>query len=102
MRPLLVEPIHVLGNIGARNAHTVIDSEIYPLVLHAAPQALDKHVVAPGTSAIHAEFAALGQHDIGELRSSELAALVGVDNVGCAVSHERLLNDFLSLIHISE
>ena len=72
MWPLDIETLDVLGNVGARSADAVIGLEIHALVLHAAPEPFDEHVVAPGTTPVHAELAALGQHDVSELGRSEL------------------------------
>jgi len=41
MRAIGVIPVHVIGNIGACRAHAVVHPEGHPLVLHAAPQALN-------------------------------------------------------------
>ena len=48
-----VVPVQLLGNVAARRAHTPIDLEVHPFVLHAAPQALNEYVVAPGATPVH-------------------------------------------------
>jgi len=51
-----------------------------------SPQAFDKDVVAPGALAVHADGnSALDQHT-GKGRSGELAALIGVEDIGLAVA----------------
>src|SRR5208282_6676169 len=54
-------------------------------------------VVEPGSTAVHAQLAAGGQNHVGELFSGELAALIGVDDLGYAVAGEGLLDDFLGV-----
>ena len=92
-----VVPIQVVGDVGSGGAHAVVGLEVHPFVLHAAPQALDEDVVAPGTTPVHGQLAALGQNRFGELDCGELAALVGVDDLGHAVAREGLLDHLLSV-----
>jgi hypothetical protein len=73
-----------IGDVAACCADAVIGLEVHPLVLHAAPQALDEDVVPPGTAPVHRQLAARLENDIGELLGGELAALVGVDDLGRA------------------
>ncbi len=47
----------------------VIGPEIHALVLH---EPVDEHVVTPRTTPVHADLAALGQHNVDELRRNEL------------------------------
>lgn len=72
MQSFKVEPVHVRGDVGARRAEAVVSLPVHPLVLHAAPPALDKDVVAPGTAFMHAQLATCGQDDAGELLGSEI------------------------------
>jgi len=53
--------------------------------------ALDEHVVAPRAAAIHGQLAAAGEHAPGEFLGRELAALIGVDDLRCAVAGKGLL-----------
>jgi hypothetical protein len=55
------------------------------LVLHAAPQSLDEYVADPATLAIHADANAGGVEHIGPRFAGELRALIGVDDLWCAV-----------------
>src|ERR1019366_1246640 len=87
-----VVPAQVVGDVGARGAHAVVGLEVHALVLHAAPQPLDEDVVAPGAAPVHAELAALAQYHVGELGCRELAALVGVDDLGRTPADEGLLD----------
>ena len=83
-----VVPIQVVGDVGSGGAHAAVGLEVHPFVLHAAPQALYEDVVAPGATPVHGQLAALGQNRFGELDCGELAALVGVDDLGHAVARE--------------
>ena len=65
--------------------------EIDTLVLQGAPQPLDNDVVPPPASAIHGDLdAGLGE-GLGELQARELAALVGVEDLGLRESRQGLL-----------
>ncbi len=97
MRPAAVVPSHVLGNVGPRGDHAAVGLEIHPLVLHAAPESLHEDVVAPGPAPIHAELAATLQRGVGELGGGELAALIGVDDLGRAPAGQGLLDDLLGM-----
>jgi hypothetical protein len=66
-------------------ADAVVGAQIHVLVFDAAPEPLDKHVVAPGAFAVHADgYAIVGEH-AGEGLASELRALVGVEYLRLAV-----------------
>ena len=93
MRSLGVVPVKVLGDVGPSCCHTVIGHQVHPLVLHAAPQPLDKHVVPPGPLAIHGELTALLENGHGEFFRRELTALIGVDDFWLAELGKRFLND---------
>ena len=88
-----VVPLKVVSDVGARGAHAVIGFEVNPFVLHAAPETFNKDVVAPGAAPVHRQLAALGEHRVGEFGGRELAALIGVDDLGRAVAGEGLLDD---------
>ena len=57
MNPVRVVPIHVFGNLGSGRADAVIGFELNP-------QALDEHVVAPGTTPVHGQRAASVKHRV--------------------------------------
>jgi hypothetical protein len=57
------------------------------------PGPFDKHVVAPGRLAIHADRGLVLQQQPGEVAAGELAALIGVENLRPAVPGERFLTD---------
>jgi len=64
------------------------------IVFDAAPEALDQDIVAPRASAVHADRdLALDEH-VGEDLRGELAALVGVEDLGLAMPGHRLLQGF--------
>ena len=88
-----VVPLKVVSDVGARGAHAVIGFEVNPFVLHAAPETFNKDVVAPGAAPVHRQLAAFGEHRVGEFGGRELAALIGVDDLGRAVAGEGLLDD---------
>ncbi len=42
-----VVPIHIIGKVSLHCTHALVDLQIHSFVYHAAPQALDEHVIAP-------------------------------------------------------
>ena len=51
-----------------------------------------EHVVFPRPTPVHGQLAAARQHGVGKLFCSELAALVGVDELGDTLALKGLLN----------
>src|SRR3954453_2672016 len=76
----------------ARLAHAVIGPQIDLLVLHRAPEPLNKDVVPPGATAIHADADRLVLQHPREGRAGELAALVGVEDLRFAMARHGLLH----------
>jgi hypothetical protein len=74
---------------GLRDA--VVGAQIHLLVFDAAPEPLDKHVVAPGDFAVHADGYAIAGERAGEGLASELRALVGVEYLRLAVARQGVL-----------
>ena len=82
MRTLRVVPAQVVSDVRAGRAHAIVDLRVDAFVFDAAPQALHKDVVPPSAAPVHGQLAAAGQDCVGELDRGELAALVGVDDLG--------------------
>jgi hypothetical protein len=93
MRSLGVVPVKVLDGVGPCRRYAVIGHQVHPPVLRAAPQPFDKHVIPPGTFAIHGELAALLECGHGGLFRRELTTLTGVDDFRFAEFGKRFLND---------
>ncbi len=72
-------------------ADAVVGSQVDLLVLDAAPQALDEHVVAPCALAVHADRNAVAGEGAGECRTGELRTLVRVEYVRLAVTGQNIL-----------
>ena len=66
MRPFLIEEIQVATDLRASLGDSFIGSQIDLLVFERPPQPLDKDVVAPGPTAIHAEGDLVRQQQPGE------------------------------------
>ena len=66
-------------------------AQIDLLVVDAAPQPLDEHVVAPGVLAVHADGDAMTGEHAGERSARELRALVGIEKVRPLVASEGIL-----------
>src|SRR4029077_39705 len=86
--------VEIVTDRSTRLADAVVGSQIDLLILDAAPQAFDEHVIAPGGLAVHADGnAAVGEH-AGERSAGELRALVGVEDVWLAVTGQSILQRF--------
>jgi hypothetical protein len=83
--PLLVVEFHPGANPLARVGHVLIGVQVNLLILEAAPQAFDEHVVDPAPFAIHADLDASVFENLGEGLTGELASLVGIEDFGGAV-----------------
>lgn len=68
--------------------------QVYLFVFDGPPEALDEDIVAPCPLAVHADLDLAGGQHLDEVGRSELAALVGVENLGRAVTRQRLLHRF--------
>src|SRR5215471_12027424 len=93
---LLLE-VEVAIDRGAGVADAVIGSQVDLLVFDAAPQPLDKDVVAPSSFAVHADCNVIVGERAGEGRASELRSLVGVEDTWFAVTSQRILQRLLKL-----
>src|SRR3954453_14723122 len=71
--------------------------QIDPFVFHRFPQALDEHIIPPGSAPVHAELATLFLDGLHKLMRGELAALVGIHNLWSAMATERLLQHIDSM-----
>src|SRR5438094_10379667 len=85
--PAIVE-IEIRGELDSRLGHAVVRVQINVLVFDRFPQPLDKHVVAPAALAIHADTDALTLQHTEEVAAGELAALIGIHDLGHAVFRE--------------
>src|SRR6056297_3851752 len=79
---------------GAGLGHAGVGSQVDLLVFDGSPQALYEDVVAPGALAVHADPDLAGGQHLDEVGGSELAALVGVEDLGRAVTRQRLFHSF--------
>jgi hypothetical protein len=84
MRPLIIVKGQIVANRGTSRGDSVVGPQIHLLVFDAAPEALDKHIVAPSPIAIHADGDAILAQDAGEVVTGELAALIGVEDLRSA------------------
>src|SRR3984893_6615367 len=88
---LRVVEIEPGANTGFGLAPTRIGVEVDLLVFEASPQPLDEDVVHAPALAIHANGDPMILQRAGEILAGELTALVGIEDLGPAVSGERLL-----------
>src|SRR6478752_4141300 len=83
-----VEEIDVARDPRLGLADRVIGVEVNLFVFDGPPKSLHEDIVAPRPSAIHADLHAAGLQCFGEHLARELAALVGVEDLGLAVLAE--------------
>lgn len=76
---------------GAGLADRGIGPQLNLFVFHRASQALDEHVVAPGTAAVHADRDLLALQYGGERHAGKLAALFGVEDLRRPEARQRYL-----------
>src|SRR6516162_477689 len=91
MLTLLIVEIEPGANTGFGLGHTRIGVEVDLLVFEASPQSLDEDVVHAPALAVHADHDPVVLQGAGEVVAGELAALVGIEDVGPAVARERRL-----------
>src|SRR5829696_8061649 len=91
MRTATIVKVEIPTNRASRLTDGFVGSQIDLLVFDAFPEPLDEHVVAPGSFAIHADGDVVVGENAGEGRTSELRALVGVEDVRPAVTRESIL-----------
>ena len=85
MCALLVEEAEVGLKPCLQISNAVVGVQVNMLVLHRAPESLDKDVVHPSSFAVHADRNVVRLQDAGELFAGELTTLFGVENLRPAV-----------------
>jgi hypothetical protein len=60
-------------------------------MFHRLPQTLDAHIIPPGSAPVHAEVTPPILDRVHERLRGELAALIGIHNLWCAMPYERLV-----------
>src|SRR5271168_5575479 len=65
-----------------RLGHVLVGLEVDLLVLETAPEPFDEDVIGKAAAAVHADGNPMGAQHAGEVVVGELAALVGVEDLG--------------------
>src|SRR5450755_4501541 len=91
MRSAAIVEIEVSADRVSRLADALVSPQIHLLILDAAPQPLDEHVVPPSPFAVHADGDAVAGEQAGERRAGELRALVRVENFRLSVTSQSIL-----------
>src|SRR6266478_9878834 len=91
VRALEIVKGHPRSDAGFGLAAVGIALEVDVLVLQAAPQTFDEHVVHPTPAAVHGDLDVCRHQRAGEGRAGELAALVGVEDFWFAEASQRFL-----------
>jgi len=90
MRPLrvvIVDPaLESLPDLAGR----LKSMQVNALVLQGAPEPFDHHVIHPAPLAVHGDANPSILEDGDESVAGELASLIGVENLGCTVTLQRL------------
>ena len=82
MQPLVVVELEVGGDTLPRLGHVLVGFEVDLLVLETAPEPFDEDVIGKAAAAVHADGNPMGAQHAGEVVVGELAALVGVEDLG--------------------
>src|SRR5260370_301462 len=88
MGSLGVVEAEVAPDRGSGIGHRVIGAQIDLLVFDGSPEPLDENVVTPGALAVHADRDVGVEKHAGEGSTGELAALIGVEDLGLAMVGE--------------
>ena len=83
--PALVVEAEEGGEVGLGLDLRAVALEVDLLIFDSAPQPLDEDVVEAAALAVHRQLHAGGQERLGKLRRGELAALIGVEDLGDAI-----------------
>ena len=89
--PAAIVEVKIPADGSTSFADAVVGAQIHLLVFDAAPEPLDKHVVAPSAFTVHADGYAIAGERAGEGLASELRALVGVEYLRLAVARQGVL-----------
>src|SRR5580704_4842724 len=88
---LVIVEAEPCANAGFGLCDRCIGVEVDFFVFEAAPQPLDEDVVHVAALPVHADHDAVPLQGAGEFVAGELAALIGVEDLGSAIPSERLL-----------
>ena len=91
MRAAPVVPVEAGREARLLRASVRARAQIHPLVLDGPPQPLDEDVVVAATAAVHADGDTVVLEHPGEGFGRELAALIGVEDLGRPIAGNRLL-----------
>lgn len=86
-----VVPIQIAHDRSACFVDRVIGMQIHLFIFDRLPETFHKDIVSPGSTTIHAQFASSAFHRLDKFFGSELAALIGVDDLRGAVAVECFL-----------
>jgi len=91
MGATIIEELDVLADSASGFADRVVSMQINLFVFDRAPEAFHKNIVTPAAFAVHADGDALLLQSAGEVDTGELAALIGVEDLGPAVLAQSLI-----------
>ena len=91
MRSAGIVEVEVTANRGAGLGDGVVGLQINLLVFDGFPKALDEHIVAPGSLAVHADGDPVFEKNAGEAGAGELAALIRVEDLWPAVTGQSFV-----------
>ena len=94
MRPDLTKACKAACHAFPRSPDGLRGLEIGPFVVEAPPQPFHKHILPPPSRPIHTQLNPVIFQKPDEFLACELAALIGIKDVRCALPGNRLLYDF--------
>src|SRR3954467_2108990 len=100
MRPPSVVVADPLPQSGPQRRAGLECMEVYTLVLQAAPQPLNKYIIHPPPPPVHGNTHIRRSQNVSKPRRGELAALIGVEDLGFAKPLQSLLQRLNAEIRI--
>ena len=79
---VMVVVAHPFGDTGLKLDQIAVAAHVDALILQAAPQPFDEHVVQPAAAAVHADSRPHAFQGVDPVVAGELATLVGVEDFG--------------------
>src|SRR5689334_22236373 len=92
VRPPSIIEVQIPANRRPGLSNGVVGPDVDLLVFHRSPKPLDEYIVPPSALTVHADCDLVVQQKTRERLAGELAALIRIEDVGLAVSRQRLFH----------
>src|SRR6187200_47031 len=91
MRPSSVVVADPVPQSGPQRRAGLERMNVYTFIFQTAPQPLDEHIIHPAPPPVHRNAHTRRPQNAGKARRGELAALVGVEDLGATMPRQSLL-----------